>query len=555
LAEEQNKIKSTFNDKAERAETWSGLEVKEFYGPANPDKDYFVKLGNPGEFPYTRGIFRNMYRGKYWTTREICGLGSAKYNNERIKYLLGQGAGGPNTIVDNPGSHGIDADHPLARGEVGLIGFSFSTQKEMADLLDGIPIDEISFSLIIASTAAPVYFAAYLNEAQRRGIPLAKLKGSIQNEPIHSRYCGLEIVSQVDLALKTAVDIMEYCTKYVPRWYTTTINFYDLREQGLTAAEEVAYGFLIAQLHIEKCLERGMKFDDFAPRFTFYCSSHIDFFEEIAKLRAARRMWAKMAKEKYGAKKPESMQFRFAVHTAGCSLVPQQPLNNVVRGTCEALAAVLGGVQSISCCAYDEPITIPTKESAQLAIRTQQIIAYETGVANVADPLGGSYYVEDLTDRIEQEVEKIMCDIEERGGMREVIENGWLKGHILERQIKEQERVEKRERILVGCNKFTSIAEEKEYEGTPLGIERISPEMSLAIIEEVSRIKRDRNQNEARKMIDELKRGIAKGEKENLIPYIMECLKADLSLGEIMGTIRQGYGYGYDPFGILQPVF
>jgi len=550
---EPNKTGTTFNSKVERAETWSGLEVKEFYGPNNPDKEYLEKLGNPGEFPYTRGIFRNMYRGKYWTTREVCGIGSAKYTNERIKYLLGQGAGGPNAIIDNPGAYGIDADHPYARGEAGLCGFSVSTQKEMADLLHEIPIDEQSFSLIVSSTPALVYLAAYFNEAQRRGIPFAKLKGSIQNDPIHSRYCGCEPAAPVDLSLKTAVDIIEYCTKHVPRWYTTTINFYDLREQGITAPEEVAYGFLIAQLYIEKCLERGMAFDDFAPRFTFYCSCHIDFFEEIAKLRAARRMWARMAKEKYGAKNPASMQFRFAVHTAGCSLVPQQPLNNVVRAAYESLAAALGGVQSISCCAYDEPIALPTKESAQLAMRTQQIIAYETGIANVTDPLGGSYYVEELTDRMEQEIEKIMHDIQERGGMREAVESGWLKDHTIRRAIEEQRRVEQGERVIIGTNRFMSSAEEKVDEKTPLGVERVSQEMSLAISEEVRRIKRDRDQNTARKMIDELRRGIDKGERENLMPYIMACLKADLTVGEIMGTIRQGYGYSYDPFGIIQP--
>lgn len=552
---EQIKNTSTFNNKVEKAETWSGIEVKEFYGPSNPDKKYLEKLGNPGDFPYTRGIFSNMYRGKYWTTREVCGLGSGKYTNERIKFLLGQGAGGPNPIIDNPGVHGIDADHPLARGEVGRCGFSVSTQKEMSEMLEGIPIDEQSFSLVVASPSAPVYMAAYFNEAQKRGIPLAKLKGSVQNEPIHVRFCGFESACPVDLSLKTAVDIIEYCTKYVPRWYTTTINFYDLRETGLTAPEEVAYGFLNAQLYIEKCLERGMEFDDFAPRIAFYCSSHIDFFEEIAKLRAARRMWAKIAKEKYGAKKPESMHFRFGVHTAGCSLVPQQPLNNVVRAAYESMAAALAGVQSISCCAYDEPIALPTKESAQLAMRTQQIIAYETGIAKVSDPLGGSYYLEELTDRMEQEINEVMRDIEQRGGMREAIESGWLKNHMNERSIEEQRRVEKGERVIVGTNKFTSSAEEKLSEKTPLGVERVSLDMEAEISQEVSRIKRERDQNKARQMIDELKQGIAKGEKENLIPYIMECLKADLTVGEIMGTIRQGYGYSYDPLGLLQSEF
>lgn len=552
---EQNKTASTFNNKVERAETWSGLAVEEFYGPKNPDREYFEKLGHPGEYPFTRGIFRNMYRGKYWTTREVCGLGSAKYTNERIKYLLEQGAGGPNPILDNPGIMGLDADHPYARGEVGRCGFSVSTQKEMGEMLEGIPIDEQSFSLVVASPVAPVYLASYLNEAKKRGIPFNRLKGSIQNEPIHVRYAGFETACPVDLALKTAVDIIEYCTKYVPRWNPTTINLYDLRENGITAAEEVAFGFLIAQLYIEKCLERGMKFDDFGPRFAFYCSSHIDFFEEIAKLRAARRMWAKMAKEKYGATRPESMKFRFAVHTAGCSLVPQQPLNNIVRAAYESLAAVLGGVQSVSCCAYDEPIALPTKESAQLAMRTQQIIAYETGVPNVADPLGGSYYLEELTDKMEQEIERVMRDIEERGGMREAIESGWLKNHMIQRSIEEQRRLENGERVIVGTNKFMTSESEKADEKTPLGVERVSVEMGQEIAEEVSRIKRDRDQNRARAMIEELKKGISKGEKENLIPYIMECLKADLSMGEIMGTIRQGYGYSYDPLGIMHSEF
>jgi methylmalonyl-CoA mutase N-terminal domain/subunit len=421
----------------------------------------------------------------------------------------------------------------------------------MVALLEDIPLDKTSFSLIVAATTAEVMFAQYLAEAERRGIDFKNLRGSVQNDPIHLRYCGFEPANPPELGRKTGVDIIEYCARYVPQWYPTTINLYDLREQGITAAQEIAFGFGIGLIYVDGVLERGLSIDDFAPRLTFYVSAHIDFLEEIAKMRAARRLWAKIMKERYGAKNPRSWQFRFAVHTAGCSLVPQQPLNNIIRVAYEALAAVLGGVQSLHCCSYDEPIALPTEQSHLLAMRTQQILAYETGVASVSDPMGGSYYIETLTNLLEEEALKILQQIEENGGMMKAITSGWLDREMEKAALEEQRRVETREHLLVGAN----ILRMPPEKSTPGGVQRIPSHIEDKVIAEVHRLKKERSQLTWRQAIDNLKRRAEKGEKENLIPSVMNCVKAGATLGEIMGVIRQAYGYSYDPMGVLESPF
>lgn len=543
---------STYYEKFERAKTWSGYDLKEFYAPQDIERiDYKKTVCDPGEYPFTRGIHQNMYRGRVWTRREVCGLGSARETNERIKFLLREGAGGPNVIVDCPGELGLDADHPRAEGEVGVTGVSINSLEDMVALLEDIPLDKTSFSLIVAATTAEVMFAQYLAEAERRGIDFKNLRGSVQNDPIHLRYCGFEPANPPELGRKTGVDIIEYCARYVPQWYPTTINLYDLREQGITAAQEIAFGFGIGLIYVDGVLERGLSIDDFAPRLTFYVSAHIDFLEEIAKMRAARRLWAKIMKERYGAKNPRSWQFRFAVHTAGCSLVPQQPLNNIIRVAYEALAAVLGGVQSLHCCSYDEPIALPTEQSHLLAMRTQQILAYETGVASVSDPLGGSYYIETLTNLLEEEALKILQQIEENGGMMKAITSGWLDREMEKAALEEQRRVETREHLLVGAN----ILRMPPEKSTPGGVQRIPSHIEDKVIAEVHRLKKERSQLTWRQAIDNLKRRAEKGEKENLIPSVMNCVKAGATLGEIMGVIRQAYGYSYDPMGVLESPF
>jgi methylmalonyl-CoA mutase N-terminal domain/subunit len=375
------------------------------------------------------------------------------------------------------------------------------------------------------------------------------LRGSIQNDPIHFRYCGFRPACPLDLSIKLGCDVMEFCTRHMPKWYYTTVNMYDLREQGITAPQEVAFGFGIASIYIDELIKRGLHIDEFAPRFTFYVSCHIDIFEEVAKIRAARRIWARMLKEKYGAKNPKSMQFRFAVHTAGCSLVPQQPLNNIVRISYEALAAVLAGVQSLHCCSYDEPICLPTEKGHLQALRTQQILAYETGVCNVVDPLGGSYYVENLTDMIEEEVLRIMREVEELGGMEEAIRTEWLDRVFEKEALQRQKEIDEGERLVVGVNIFTSEPERE----TPLGVQRIPSESARRQIEETKELKRTRNMNKLRDCIKRLKEDAEAG--KNVIPAMIEATKAYGTTGELMGTVRMAMGYPYDPMGIIESPF
>jgi methylmalonyl-CoA mutase N-terminal domain/subunit len=342
---------------------------------------------------------------------------------------------------------------------------------------------------------------------------------------------------------------MEYCTRRIPKWYYTTVNMYDLREQGITAPQEVAFGFGIAMCYLDELIRRGLDIDEFAPRFTFYVSCHIDLFEEVAKIRAARRMWAKLLKERYGAKNPKSMQFRFAVHTAGCSLVPQQPLNNVVRVAYEALAAVLAGVQSLHCCSYDEPMCLPSEKGHLQALRTQQILAYETGVTNVADPLGGSYYVESLTDKIEEESRKIMKQVEELGGMEEAIRTEWLDRQFEAEAVKRQKELDSGDKLVVGVNVFTTEPESV----TPLGIQRIPEQSTIKQIEAVKELKRSRNMSKLRDAIEHLRDDASAG--KNVIPAMVTATKALGTTGELLGTVREVFGYPYDPMEAIENPF
>ncbi|MBW1820081.1 MAG: methylmalonyl-CoA mutase, partial [Deltaproteobacteria bacterium] len=459
------------------------------------------------------------------------------------------GAMGMNTIADVTYEMGLDPDHPRARDEVGLTGVNISSIKDMEILVGDIPLDKVSWSVITASTVAAVSMAQYVAVAQDKGYDISTLRGSIQNDPIHFRYCGFRPACPHDLSVKLGSDVMEFCTRHMPKWYYTTVNMYDLREQGITAPQEIAFGLGIAMCYIDELLRRGLDIDEFAPRFTFYVSCHIDFFEEIAKIRAARRMWARLLKEKYGAKNPRSMQFRFAVHTAGCSLVPQQPLNNLVRISFEALAAVLGGVQSLHCCSYDEPMCLPTDKGHVQALRTQQIIAYETGVTNVADPLGGSYYVESLTDKMEEAALEIMQQVEDLGGMEEAIRTEWLDRQFDEQAVKRQQEIDEGEKLTVGVNIFTS---EPETE-TPLGVQRVSRVSTRKQIEDCIKLKETRDHQ---KVADAIKRLREDAEEDrNTLPAMIEATRAFATTAELVGTVREVYGYSYDPMNILESPF
>ncbi len=539
-----------YYEKPSSFKSWSGYDLKEIYTPDDVPKDKYQKdIGDAGQFPFTRGIHANMFRGRLWTKREVVGIGSPADTHARLKYLFENGGSGLNTIADVTYEMGLDPDHPKAINEVGLTGVNISSKKDMEILTKDIPLDKVSWSLITASTAAPVTMAQYIAVAQDRGFDPAVLRGSIQNDPIHFRYCGFRPACPLDLSVKLGSDVMEYCTKHMPKWYYTTVNMYDLREQGITAPQEVAFGFGIAMCYIEELLRRGLDIDDFAPRFTFYVSCHVDIFEEVAKIRAARRMWAKLLKEKYGAKTEKAMQFRFAVHTAGCSLLPQQPLNNIVRISYESLSAVLSGVQSLHCCSYDEPMCLPTEKGHLQALRTQQILAYETGVTNVADPLGGSYYVESLTDKMEEEVLKIMKQVEDLGGMKAAIETEWL-DHVFEDEaVQRQKEIDNNEKLIVGVNIFTEGLEKE----TPLGVQRISPQSAKQQIEDVKELKRTRDMQKLTDAIKRLRDDVA--DDKNAIPGMIEATHAMGTTAELVGTVRKVFGYHYDPMEIIESPF
>jgi methylmalonyl-CoA mutase N-terminal domain/subunit len=541
---------TAYYERPQSLRTWSGFETEEIYTPQDrSSENYREDIGDAGEFPFTRGIHRNMFRGRYWTRREVVGIGSPADTHERAAFCYEQGGSGLNTIADVTYEMGLDADHPWAQKEVGLTGVNITSIKDMETLVGEIPLDKVSWSLITASTAAAPTMAQYVAVARGKGYDISQLRGSIQNDPIHFRYCGFRPACPLDLSIKLGADVMEFCTREMPKWYYTTVNMYDLREQGITAPQEVAFGFGIAMCYIDELLRRGLDIDEFAQRFTFYVSCHVDFFEEIAKIRAARRMWARLLKEKYHAKEPRSMQFRFAVHTAGCSLIPQQPLNNIVRISYEALAAVLGGVQSLHCCSYDEPMCLPTEKGHLQALRTQQILAYETGVTNVADPLGGSYYVESLTDMVEEEALKIMKEVEELGGMEEAIRTEWLDRRFETEAVARQKEIDQGEKLVVGVNVFTSEPENE----TPLGVQRVAEQSARRQIEEVIELKKTRDPAGLRDAIKRLRDDAAAG--KNTLPAMIRATEAYATTAELLGTVRQVYGYSYDPIGVLESPF
>ena len=545
-----DKFLKDYYAKPQSVRTWSGFDVKEIYTPEDrKEADYGLEVGDSGQYPFTRGIHRNMFRGRYWTRREVVGIGSPADTHERAAYCFKNGGTGLNTIADVTYEMGLDPDHPWAENEVGLTGVNISSIKDMEDLVGNIPLDRVSWSVITASTVAAVTMAQYVAVAQKKGYNISRLRGSIQNDPIHFAYCGFRPACPLDLSIKLGSDVMEFCTKNMPKWYYTTVNMYDLREQGITAPQEIAFGFGIAMCYIDELLRRGLDIDDFAPRFTFYVSCHIDFFEEIAKIRAARRMWAKLMKEKYGAKNSRSMQFRFAVHTSGCSLHPQQPLNNITRISYQALAAVLGGVQSLHCCSYDEPVCLPTEKGHLQALRTQQIIAYETGVTNVVDPLGGSYFVESLTDKMEEEALRIMKQVADIGGMEEAIRTEWLDHQFEKEAVKRQVELDEGEKLTVGVNIFTT---EQETE-TPLGVQRVSSVSTRQQIKDCIKLKETRNHNKVFDAIKHLREDAE--ENRNTIPAMIKATEVFATTSELMGTVREAYGYSYDPLNILESPF
>jgi len=547
-----DKLSQAYYEKPRTTTTWSGLPLKELYTPEDVrDIDYGRDIANAGEYPFTRGIHPNMFRGRYWTRREVVGYGTPADSNERLKFQMEQGASGLSLIPDNPTNLGIDADHPLASGEIGVQGVPLFSLQDVEEACAGIPLDKISMSFDESVMSCAVTMAQYIIVAEKQGADMTKLRGTMQNDLLHARWCGYRPNVPLDLSMKISTDIIEYCTRHLPLWNTINVNLYDMREQGINAMQEIGFGLAIAKDYVNWALGRGLDIDEFAPRIAFYCSAHIDFFEEIAKLRAVRRMWARIMKEEYGAKDPRSWRFRFGVHTAGCSLVPQQPLNNLIRVAYEALAAVLGGVQSLHACSYDEPIALPTEDSNRLALRTQQILAYETGVASVADPLGGSYYVESLTSTIEEKASKVLKEIEGLGGAVEATRQGWFEREVEKAALNYQKEVESGERVVVGVNAFTMPPDTD----TPMGVHRVPSQTGKIMVERVRELKRTRDQAKVRQAIEKLHREAERGESYNLMPAIIEATRAYATLGEILGTIRQVYDLSYDPLGVVKSPF
>ncbi|MEM0271195.1 MAG: methylmalonyl-CoA mutase family protein [Thermoprotei archaeon] len=534
----QNEDVNLLAQNAEKS-TLSGITLKEYYTPTDLDGfNYHSRLGDPGVYPYTRGIHTNMYRGKIWTIRQFSGFGTPSDTNRRFKYLLTHGESGLSVAFDMPTLMGYDPDDPLSKGEVGREGVSVSSIVDMEELFSGIPLDRVSVSMTINGPAI-VLLALYIVAAERQGVPQDRLMGTIQNDILKEYIAQKEFIFPPQPSVRLVVDTFEYCSKYMPKYNFISVSGYHIREAGADAVQELAFTLADAITYVDEAVKRGLNVDSFAPRISFFFDSHVDFFEEIAKFRAARRMWAKIMRERFGAKDERSTKLRFHVQTAGVSLTAQQPLNNVVRVAYEALAAVLGGAQSLHTNALDEALALPTEEAAKLAVRTQQILALETGVANVADPLGGSYYIEWLTDEVERRAWKLIDEIEAQGGVIKCIENGWFQRQIADSAYRYQRSIENRSRLQVGVNCY------KEEDRVKVPTLRIDPKIEQAQVERVKRLRATRDNRAVEEKLEELRR--AARSKRNLVPYVIECVRVSATLGEIVNALKQVFGEYTEP--------
>ncbi len=557
MSQKVEEVKETYYEKPKKTETWSGIPLKEVYTPEDvKDIEYQRDIGEAGEYPYTRGIYRDMYRFKLPTRRIISGFGSASDSNKRLKYYISQGFTGLDVIGDR--ATGFGADHPRVQNAVGVGGVSISSLRDFEDLVEGIPLDKIT---VLWRGWCTVPYLAIMCE--RQGLNLAALRGTILNGyPVNSwqTYPSPEgrPPAVLDMQVKMNVDTVEYCTRYMPSFYCTYIDSYNIREFGLSAPQELAWVYTQGIDYFDRVVRRGLDIDDFGPRITFFMTSHRDFFEEIAKFRAARRMYAKLMKERYGAKDPRSLKFRFAVETAGSSLTPEQPLNNVVRIAYECMSAMLGGVQSMSPPSYLEPVSLPTEESARLQVRTQQILSLETGVANVADPLGGSYYIEWLTNKLEEEARNIIKEIEDLGGVTEAAKKGWSDQMVQKALIQRHKELESGERVYVGKNCYT--IEEKE---TPGGYFKnpshdFEEGRGKEIIANLKKLKETRDNNKVKEALYNLwkkAKEAKEDERVNLVYPTIDACKAYATDMEIRGTIREAWGIRYDAFGEVESPF
>ena len=513
----------------------SGEKIEPLYGPDDVENiNYLSDIGFPGEYPYTRGIHPNGYRGRVWTMRQFAGFGTPKDTNERYHYLLKRGQTGLSVAYDLPTLMGWDADSPLSEGEVGICGVAVSSIKDMDILFDKIPLDKVSTSMTINSPAAMI-FAMYLAVAMERNIDFKELRGTLQNDILKEYIAQKEYIYPPRPSMRIITDMIEYCTNEVPQWNPVSVSGYHIREAGSTAVQELAYTLADGFAYIEACIERGLDVDAFAPRISYFFNSHLDFFEEIAKYRAARRIFARRMKEKYGAKNPRSWWMRFHTQTAGCTLTAQQPENNIVRTAFQALAGVLGGTQSLHTNSMDETLALPSEKAVRIALRTQQIIAYETGVINTVDPLGGSYYVEALTDKMERETNKIFDQIDTIGGVIPAIESGYFQKEIADAAYRYQKEVEQKEKIIVGVNDFIEEGEKIE-----IPILTISPEVEIAQKKRLADLKQSRNNDDVEKSLVEIKSAGENG--NNLMPVFVKAAHNKVTLGEMVGELREVFG-------------
>lgn len=498
------------------------------------DFDYGEKLGFPGQYPFTRGVQPTMYRGRLWTMRAYAGFATAEETNARYKYLLEAGQTGLSVAMDLPTQIGLDSDHELSHGEVGKVGVAIDSLADMEALFDGIPLDKVSTSMTINGPAA-VLLAMYVAVAEKQGVKPEALKGTIQNDILKEYIARGTYIFPPRPSMRLITDTFEYCSKNIPKWNTISVGAYHIREAGASEVQEIAFAFANAMAYIDAAIKAGQKVDDFAPGISWIFTAGIDFFGEVAKFRAARRLWARIMKERYGASVPKAQMLRVHVHTAGSVLTAQQPLNNVVRITWQALSAVLGGIQSMACCAYDEAIALPTEESATLALRTQQLLAYESGVTDTIDPLAGSYYIETLTDKIEKEAYDYIDKIDRMGGAVAAIEQGYMQQEMAAHAYEYQHEVELGKRTVIGVNKFND--RKKLAEQDVLTADLSVGERQIARLEKM-KAARD---NEAVKAALEKLREAAKG-TENLMPYLIDAVKTYATLGEICGVLREEFG-------------
>jgi methylmalonyl-CoA mutase N-terminal domain/subunit len=519
--------------KAEFVNT-SGIPIQRVYTPLDlAEFDYLQQLGMPGQYPYTRAVQPTAYRGRYWTMRQYAGFGSAEETNERYHFLLKSGQTGLSVAFDLPTQIGFDSDYPLAQGEVGKVGVAIDSLWDMERLFQGIPLEQVSTSMTINSPCA-VLLAMYLAVAEKQGIPFEKLRGTVQNDILKEYPARGTYIFAPRPSMRLITDIFAFCTAEVPQWNTISISGYHIREAGSTAVQEVAFTLANGIAYVDAAIKAGMKVDEFGPRLSFFFNSHLDFLEEVAKFRAARRLWAKIMKERFGAQDPRSLMLRFHTQTAGCSLTAQQPLNNIVRTAYEALAAVLGGTQSLHTNSFDEALALPSELAVQVALRTQQVIAYETAVADTVDPLAGSYYLENLTDAVEAKAQEYIDQIDRLGGAVAAIEKGFIQREIGAAAYRYQREIEKGDRVVVGLNRFQT-QEEK-----PKDLLKVDPTVGEKQVARLKQLKLSRDNLELNQALEALK--VAAQGSDNLMPPILRAVKALATLGEICDTLREVFG-------------